>query len=167
MIATLTARLRARHARDARVALDRLAQGARHRLESAFENVVRVASTQAVYVEIAARRLGQRAPEVFGQLDREVADGLPPRLDRVDEVEAPREVYDRAAQRLVHRHVGRAVAADARLVAERLRERLTQSDGHVLDRVVVVYVEVASALDFEVEESVLGEQLKHVVEERH
>src|SRR5919107_1214709 len=45
------------------------------------------------------------------------------------------------------------------------RERLPERDGDVFDRVVVVYVQVAAALDFEVEEAVAREQLKHVVEE--
>src|ERR1043165_9050783 len=88
----------ARHARDARVALDGAAQGACRRLERAFEDVVRVAPAQAVYVEVAARRLRERAPEVLGQLDGEVADHLPPRRDLVDQIETARQIDDRAAQ---------------------------------------------------------------------
>src|ERR1043166_516845 len=100
----------ARPARDARVALDRAAQRARRGLERAFEDVVRVAPAQAVYVQVAARRLGARAPEGLGQLDREVADHLPPRLDLVNQIEAARKVNDRAAKGLVHWHGRLAVA---------------------------------------------------------
>src|SRR5947209_2741035 len=159
--------LRARHALDTRVALDRTTERARRRLERAFEDVVRVAPAQAVYVKVAARGLGERAPEVLGQLDREVADHLPPRPDLIDEVEAARQVHDRAAQGLVHRHGRLAVARDSAFVAERLRDGLSERDGDVLDRVVVVYVQVAAALDFEVEQAVAREQLQHVIEERH
>src|ERR1043165_6257945 len=105
--------LRARHAGDARVVLDGAAQGARRRLERAFEDVVRVAPAQAVYVEVAARGLRERAPEVLGQLDGEVADHLPPRLDLVDQIETARQINDRAAKGFVHRHGRLAVARDA------------------------------------------------------
>jgi hypothetical protein len=102
------------------VALDRLTQRARRRLERGFEDVVRVAPAQEIDVEVHARGLGEGAPEVLRQLDRKVADQLSARLHFVDEVEATGEIDHGAAQALVHRHEPRAVARDAALVAERL-----------------------------------------------
>ena len=46
-------------------------------------------------------------------------------------------------QRLFHRQREVAVAADARLVAQRLPQRLAQADAHVFDRVVLIDVQVA------------------------
>ena len=66
-------------------------------------------------------------------------------LDMVDEVRATRDVHHRAHQRLVERHDGIAVAADAGAVAQRLRDRLPQRDAGVLDGVVAVHVQVALA----------------------
>ena len=60
-----------------------------------------------------------------------------------------------------------AVAADARLVAERLGDRLAERDADVLDRVVRVDVQVALGLDLEVEHAVARDLVEHVVEERH
>src|SRR3712207_7882166 len=47
-----------------------------------------------------------------------------------------------------------------------LHDALPISDGRVLDRVVVVNFQVAAALDFEIEEAVAREQIKHVIEDR-
>jgi len=58
-----------------------------------------------------------------------------------------------------------AVAADSRLVAERLADRLPEADARVLDRVVLVDLEVAGGLHGQVDRPVPGEQLEHVVEE--
>jgi plasmid stabilization system protein ParE len=44
---------------------------------------------------------------------------------------------------------------------------LADGDGDVLDRVVIVDVQVAATLHVEVEEAVAREQFEHVIEERH
>ncbi len=54
---------------------------------------------------------------------------------------------------------------NAALVAERLLERLTERERDVLDRVVLVDVQITRALDGELEAPVLAELLEHVIEE--
>ena len=66
---------------------------------------------------------------------------------------------------LVHGHDEVAGAEDALLVAERFVEGLAKGDADVLDGVVLVDVEVAGAGEREVEATVAGEELQHVVEE--
>ncbi len=58
------------------------------------------------------------------------------------------------------------VAHDALLVAECLLERLSQCDTDILDRVVVVYVQVAAGADFEIEGTVPRDLFQHVLEKR-
>src|SRR5690606_15916521 len=65
--------------------------------------------------------------------------------------------------RLVHRQQ-EAVASDAALVAERAFQRLAERQRDVLDRVMLVDVEIAAALDLEREAAVLAELLEHVIE---
>ena len=66
---------------------------------------------------------------------------------------------------LVHRHDGRAVACDSLAAAERLLDGAAECGQHVLDRVVLVDVEIASGDAVEVEAGVEGEQREKVVEE--
>ena len=67
-------------------------------------------------------------------------------------------------QRLVERHQRVGHAHDAAPVAERLVERLPERDADVLDRVVLVDVQVALGLDAQVEQPVLADLLDEVVE---
>ena len=62
-------------------------------------------------------------------------------------------------------HVGVAVAADALLVADGLGEGLAEGDADVLDGVVIVDMQVALALDVQVDQAVAGDLVHHVVEE--
>src|SRR5690606_25975914 len=59
----------------------------------------------------------------------------------------------------------KAVATDAPLVAERAFQRVAELQCDVLDRVMLVDVEIAAALDLEREAAVLAELLEHVIEE--
>ena len=61
------------------------------------------------------------------------------------------EVDGRARERIVHRHDRVAVPRDAATVAERLVERLAERERRVLGRVVVARLEVAGALEDQVE----------------
>ena len=82
-----------------------------------------------------------------------------------DEVRPPGNVDRGARHRLVHRQMHVGVAGDALHVAERLLQRGAERDADVLDRVVLVDVEVALGLDGDVDQAVAGDLLQHVVEE--
>ena len=60
-----------------------------------------------------------------------------------------------------------AVAKDALFVADGLGERLAQGDADVLHGVVVVDVQVALALDVQVDQPVPGDLVKHVLKKRN
>ena len=82
-----------------------------------------------------------------------------------DEVGPPAQIDRAGGQRLVHRQREVAVAADAGAVAQRLPHRQAETDADVLDRVVLIDVQVAVGLDLQVDRGVLGQQREHVVEE--
>ena len=56
-----------------------------------------------------------------------------------------------------------AVTHDSLLVAKRLPECLPQGDADVLDRVVIVDVQVAGGLDVEIEGAVTRDLFEHVL----
>ena len=121
-----------------------------------------------VQVQADARRRRQRLEEVPGQRGVVGADQRrhAVRLG-VHQVRPAGQVDGGPGQRLVQRHDRVAEPADARLVAERLAQRLAQRQRGVLDRVVRVDLDVAAGLDAQVEQAVLGQLGEHVVEERH
>jgi len=68
-------------------------------------------------------------------------------------------------QGLIHRHVHARIAGDTLHVAERLLDRLTERDAHILGGVVVVDVQIALGLDRNVDARVARQEVEHVVEE--
>ena len=107
----------------------------------------------------------ERLQRVLDELGRELADpGIAER--QVDDRVGPAaDVDDGRGDGLVHRHGRVAEAADARPVAERLGERRAQDERDVLDRVVLVDLEVAAGRHVEVEQAVVGERGEQVVVE--
>ena len=78
---------------------------------------------------------------------------------------ASAEVDGGDAESFVHRHEEVAGAQDAALVAECLVEGLAERDADIFDGVVLIDIEIAVALQFEVEAAVASEELEHVIEE--
>src|SRR5690606_25432063 len=78
-----------------------------------------------------------------------------------------RQVDDSAHQRLVERRVGVAETADAGAIAERGVETLAEHDRTILDRVVIVDVQITLAAQLQIEAAVLRESGQQVIEERH
>ena len=118
-------------------------------------------------VQVALAAIGERLEELVRQLGVEAADPLAgDAVDAPDEARSPREVDDRLRQRLVHRHGALAVATDAALVAERLRERVAEHEPDVLDDVVGVDLDVAARDELQIVEPVAREGVEHVREER-
>src|SRR5580658_10169269 len=133
-----------RHARDARLDLDRFAQRAGQGLEADLDDVVQDLAAVHDHVQVALRPAGERLEEHRCQLHVPRPD-LRPGGQRhfPDEVRAAREIERARGPRLVHRQRGRAVAKDARLVAERLGNALPDHQAQVLGRVVTVDLDVA------------------------
>ena len=106
-------------------------------LERGLGEVV-VVATRARHVDGRAGGAGERLDRVLDELEGQLAGALAAEREVDDRIRPPAEVDDRAGERLVHRHAGVAEAGDPGPVAERLRERRPEDEGHVLDRVVLV-----------------------------
>ena len=109
--------------------------------------------------------VGQRLPEVGHQFAVELADLGRGELGLEDEKRPAAQVDGAGGQRLFHGQRELAVAADAGAVAQGLADGLAQADAHVLDRVVLIDLQVAGGLDGQIEGRVLGQQREHVIEE--
>ena len=83
----------------------------------------------------------------------------------VDQRGTAAEIDRDHGQGFVHGQDEIAGAVDAFAVAQRLGEQLAEHDADVFDGVVLIDVEIAFGVEFEIEAAVLGEQLQHVIEE--
>ncbi len=110
---------------------------------------------------------GERLEGMLDELGRQGPDPLPAEGDVDDGVRPPADVEDRRREGFVHRHRRVAEAADPGSIAERLGHGTAQDKGDVLDRVVLVHLEVAGHPDGQVEEAVMRERSEQVVVEAH
>src|SRR5262245_28821004 len=109
--------------------------------------------------------LGEGLEPLTKQLGVHFADLRAGELDLPHQEGPARYVERDPGQRLVHWQIGRAIAGDARLVAERLGHRLAERDARILGGVVVVDMQVALGLQRDVDQRVARELLDHVIEE--
>ena len=150
----------------ARIRFGGHAQRAREGLENRLALVMGVVAAQVVDVQRHLRMVDEALEELVRQVDVELADHRAGERHVPFEARSAGEIHHHARQRLVERHVGMAVAADASLVADRCCHRLAESDADVLDRVMGVDVQVALGLDRQVDRAVAGDLVEHVIEER-
>ncbi len=141
------------------------AQHPRHRLEAGLGDMVVVGAVVVGHVQRDAGILRQRMEELAHQLGVEGADLRRREGDVPHQIRPSRHVDRGARQRLVHGEVDRGITHDAAPLAERLRQRLADRDAGVLDRVVVVDMQVALGLDRHVDQRMPGELVEHMVEE--
>src|SRR5216683_8067295 len=87
--------------------------------------------------------------------------------DVVREVDASADIDHRAAQRLIERDRSVPETPDSRTIPQRLAKRATHHDPDVLDRVMLIDMEVATRLDHEIEEAMAREAFEHMVQKRH
>jgi hypothetical protein len=156
--------LRRRNTGRSWVELDCIAKGAGRRLEDGFADVVRVTAVVKDDVQVHPALGACRVPKIGNQFAVEFADLGRRHGDVPDPVSAASEVYGGRDQSLIHGQEGMPVTADAGPISKGSIDRLAKADSHILGRVVSVDTQVTRASDAQVDESVAGEQLEHVVE---
>src|SRR6056297_493342 len=132
-------------------------------LEAGLYHVVGILSAQ-IDVQGAFERLGQGCEEMRDHFSVQAADRLAREGPVEDKGRTAGEVDGDPGQRFVHRQ-GEAIAADAGAIAKRTMQGLTKGECAVLDRVVLVDVQVTGAIEFQAEAAVSGNLLEHVIEE--
>ncbi len=149
----------------ARIGLYRHAQCPRHGLERRLGDVMAVDPVDLIDMQRDPAMGAQRLKELADKLGVEGPDLGRGHLDRPHKIGPPRQVERGAHLRIVHRQMTLAIAADPALVAQRLRQRLTQRDAGILHRVVVVDMKVAGGAHGHVDQRMTRQLVQHVVEE--
>ena len=140
------------------------AEGAGQRLEGGLGEVM-VVPPGAGEVERDARRPRERFERVLDELERQAAGPFAAERQVDDGIRTAADVDDRVGERLVHRDRALPEPGDPGSIAERLGERRAEDEGDVLDRVVLVDLEVAVGADGQIEQAVVGERAEQVVVE--
>ena len=119
---------------------------------------------QHLRVQIRARVIHESAEEIFHQLRLQIAHQPHPHAILIDQRRTPAQIHRHHRQRLVHRQHEVTRAIDPLTIPQRLREQLPQRDADILDRVVLVHIQIPGGFQLQIEPAVLGEQLQHVIE---
>jgi hypothetical protein len=107
--------------------------------------MVRRPAVQEAQVNVRARGLRETAKEILEQFRLQAADVLRRKFPFADQVRTSAEIDGRRRERFVHGHQKISGAQNAALRAERLAHRLAENDAGVLDGVVLIDFEIASA----------------------
>ena len=123
------------------------------------------APVHRLHVHVGPRPARKALKEIRHQFGLQIAHQPRAHLGVHREGRAPAQVHGGNGERLIHRHHKVAGAQNAALVAERLIKRLAQRNAHVFHRVVLIHIEIAVALQLQIEGAVPRKQLQHVIEE--
>jgi len=81
--------------------------------------------------------------------------------------DATRQINRRNRESLIHRHHEISRSQNSFLVSESLGKGLAKSDADIFNRVVLVDVKIANALELQIEASVTRKEFEHVIEEAY
>ncbi len=96
-------------------------------------------------------------PEVGHEFRIEITDLLRGKVGLKDAIRPAAQIENDGTKRFVHGDGEVPKAADARLVAQCFTKRLSQTNAHVLDRVMLVHIEIAPGRDVKVHCRMLGQ----------
>src|SRR5712692_8555801 len=110
-------------------------------------------------MDVGARGLRERAEEILKQLGLKIADPASGEFPLTHAMRPPAEINCRRRERFVHGHQEISGAQDAALRTKRPTRGFAERQTHVLDRVMLIDVEVAPRNHLEVERPVPRYQL--------
>jgi hypothetical protein len=116
-------------------------------------------------MHVGARSARKAFKEIGDQLALQVTDKARANPCVHDECRPATEVDGGDGEGFVHGHYEVAGAQNAPLVAESAIESLAESNADIFHGVVLIDIEVAVTLEFEIERSMAREKLQHVIEE--
>ena len=117
-------------------------------------------------MDVGARSAGEPFEEIVYQFRLKIADHASSNFGIDHSRSASAEIYRSKTQRFVHRHQEVSGAQNAALRAECFPDRFAKNDAGVLDRVVLVHVEIAARGEFQIHGAVPRHERQHVIEKR-
>src|SRR5260370_8936801 len=116
-------------------------------------------------MDVGLSGLRETLEEIFHQLDLEIADASCGDLGIHYAIGPSSEINRSGRESFVHGHQEKTGTQNAALGAESSLHGFAEGDADVLDRVMLVNIEVAAGAHVEIKRAVACNQLEHVVEE--
>ena len=114
-------------------------------------------------VQVHPGSVAETLEEMEKHLGRHIAHLLTMELSLPNQPRPAAEIEGHLAKAIVHRQA-KAVTLNATLVAQSLGDSLTQGDGGILNRMVLVHLQVALDQDLQIHPRMLADLLEHMVE---
>jgi hypothetical protein len=146
------------------IGFQRTAKRAGDRFKGRFRNMVAIDAMQFIDMQGDAAVGGEGLKKFTHQFCVESADFLGWQIKVPNQIGTAREIERAAHQSVIHSQQAIAVAPNAALVAESLRQGLTQGDAHIFDRMMVINVQISGAAQGHVDQSMTGQLIEHVIE---
>src|SRR5258706_13441638 len=128
---------------------------------------MRIDAANIVDMQGAERVIDEALEKFDEQIDVEIADAGAREVDVIRQSWPAGEVDHHSRQRLIQRHIGMAVAANADFVADRLRNRLAEGDADVFDGVMRIDMQIARCLQLDIDHAVARALEDHLIEKGH
>ena len=152
---------------DVRIKFDGHAQCATKRLENRFRLMVRIFTAQRINMQGHAGVIDQPLKKLTHQINLECANHCTHEVHLENQPGAPGQIDHHTRERLIKRHVGMPVTAQPGFIAKRFGQRLPERNADIFDRMVRIDMQIALRLDLQINHSVLGHLIEHVIEEWH
>jgi hypothetical protein len=123
------------------------------------------AAVQHLGVQIGAGVIDETREEILEQLSLQIAYVNNCDLLIVNQRRAAPEIYRNHGQRLIHGLEEIASAINASPISQCSSEEISEHDACVFDSVMLIDIEIAISLQFEIEAAMFAEQLEHVIQE--
>jgi hypothetical protein len=98
------------------------------------------------------------------KLDVEISDQADGGICIVNQYSSITQVQSNRNEGLVHGQNKESVPLDTGLVTQSIPEGLAQTNPHVFDQMMIVYLDISFGFDGQIEKSMLGEEGKHMIE---
>jgi hypothetical protein len=147
-----------------RVNLYRHAQCAGQRLVTTFNDMVIVTAIKIFDMQRDPRRCRETVEPMFDQLGIPFAQPLHVETGFPDKIWPPRNIKRAAGKSFIHRRISAAIAGDPALVAQRRQHRFADRNTGVFGGVVLINMQIAYRLYFQVDQRVPRQLFKHVIQ---
>ena len=127
--------------------------------------MVRIVSGENGCMNIHPATVRQRVEKDRDQIQEEFTGPAMSQGIRNHHIRPPGKIHSYLSESLIHRNNRESVSPDAAPVAQCLTEGFAHADSYVLNRVMVVHVQIATGRDLEIEKPMPCHVIEHMIEE--